>query len=103
MGFVILALLVSGMGLDLVRANGVKVALTHLLTLLALAVFAYKGQVAWTAGAVLAVGSGAGGYFGARLAVRIGDRWIRLVVFAVAFACALEILGIRTMVLAWIL
>jgi uncharacterized protein len=95
-GFLLLAALVPGMGLDLVRANGVKVALALVLTVMALGVFVVAGQVDWRAGGVLAVGNGIGGYVGARLAVRLGAPWIRWVLFAMVAASALEILGVRT-------
>jgi uncharacterized protein len=94
-GFMLLAALVPGMGLDLVRANGVKVALVLVLTLVALGVFVAGGLVDWRAGAVLAVGNGTGGYIGARMAIRLGAKWIRWVLVVMVCISALEILGAR--------
>lgn len=94
-GFLLLFALVPGLGLDLVRANGVKVALVLILTLVALAVFVAAGQVDWRAGGTLAVGNGAGGYIGARLAVGLGAGPIRWIVFVMVVLFALELLGAR--------
>ncbi|WP_373044552.1 sulfite exporter TauE/SafE family protein [Vulgatibacter sp.] len=93
-GFFILAATVRGAGLDLIRANGVKVALTLALTLVALGVFIAAGQVRWAPALVLAAGNGIGGYFGARLAVARGAGWVRWVVVVMVVASALELLGI---------
>jgi uncharacterized protein len=94
-GFLLLAGLVPGLGLDLVRANGVKVVLALALTAIALVVFAAGSLIDWRAGLVLAAGSGLGGYLGARLAVRHGAGWIRWVLVVTVTASALEILGVR--------
>lgn len=76
-GFTLLATLVLGMGLDLARANAVKIVAALFMAGLALAIFASQGQVAWAHGLVLSVGNGIGGYLGARLALAKGATWIR--------------------------
>ncbi len=97
-GFLLLAGLVPGLGLDLVRANGVKVVLALAFTAIALGVFAFGSLIDWRAGFALAVGGGVGGYLGARLAVRHGAGWIRWVLVVTVTASALEILGVRSLV-----
>lgn len=97
-GFLLLAGLVPVLGLDLVRANGVKVVLALVLTAIALVIFAAAGLVDWGAGLVLAAGSGIGGYAGARLAIRRGAGWIRWVLVVTVALSALEILGVRAAV-----
>lgn len=88
LGFLALAALVPGLGLDLVRANAVKVTLVLCLTIPALAIFAMEGRVDWLAGAALALGNAGGGLLGHRLAVTRGPGWIRwiLVVMVVVSA-----------------
>jgi len=86
-GIPLLLALVAAGGLDLVRANAVKVALVAALTLVALAQFAYAGKVVWGHGIVLAVGSALGGYAGSRFGARVGPRLIRPVL-AVAIVLA---------------
>jgi uncharacterized membrane protein YfcA len=56
----------------------VKVVLNTALTAAAVPVFVLQGQVAWIPALVLAAGFAAGGELGARLAIRAGERVIRL-------------------------
>jgi len=64
-------------GLPLVNANAIKSAALVPTTLVAMAVFAYQGDINWTIGAVMAVGSIAGGVLGARLATSPAARkWV---------------------------
>lgn len=73
-------LLLLGMGLfhgrDLVAANAVKNVLGLAVTVTGLAVFVFYGQIAWLPGLVMAVGNLAGGFVGARLAIRKGRQLI---------------------------
>ena len=78
-------------GLDLVRANGVKVVLVLLFTLPALALFAAKGAVQWLPGLVLSVGTAAGAEGGARLAVAKGAVLIRVAVTVAVVGAALRL------------
>jgi len=81
-------------GLDLVRANSVKVVVNFGLTLLALPVFLAAGQVAWPEALTLAAGYACGGAAGARLAVRGGERLIRPVLAVSVVALAGRMLGL---------
>jgi hypothetical protein len=69
--------LVLVVGLPLVKANALKSAVLIPTAVVALAVFALKGNLDWTIGAVMAVGSVAGGLIGARWAAAAGGRaWV---------------------------
>ncbi len=96
-GLVLLTAL-SRSGMDLVTANVVKVVFTFCSTLIALPVFIIQGDVQWVPAIVLAIGLSIGGWMGAKLAVRGGERWIRMVMIVAAFALALRLLGVY----AWI-
>ena len=91
-GIPLLLALVAAGGLDLVRANGVKVAVVAALTLVALAQFVVAGKVLWSYGLVLAVGSAIGGYTGSRFGARVGDRLIRPILTLAVVAAALRLL-----------
>lgn len=93
-GFLILAVLVLGGGLDLVRANGVKVYLVAGYTLVALAIFLASGQIEWRSGLALAAGNGMGGWLGARMALRRGAGFVRVVLVASVLASAAKLLGL---------
>ena len=78
-GFLALAI-TSVAGHDLVRGNAVKVFTVMLLTTLSLAVFAWTGNVHWSAGTALALGNFLGGIVGVRVAVLKGHHWLEHVV-----------------------
>lgn len=73
-------------GLPLIHANAIKSAALVPTTIVAMLVFAYKGNVDWTLGAVMGVGSVAGGVLGARLATSPQARkWVfLLLVFVIS-------------------
>lgn len=90
--FVIAALARSG--LDLVRANAVKVILVGALTLVALPVFILQGQVDWPFALAMASGFALGGELGARAAARGGERLIKPVLVVSVLAMAGRMLGL---------
>ena len=84
----------SKAGLDLVNANAVKVVVIFILTAIALPVFIVRGQVDWGFAVVLAVGFAIGGWIGARIAVRGGEKIIRPVLVAAVAALAGRMIGL---------
>jgi uncharacterized membrane protein YfcA len=81
-------------GLDLVRANSVKVVINLVVTSFALPVFIVKGQVAWGPALVLAAGFLAGGWLGAKWAVSGGERVVRVFMIGAAVYLAGRLVGI---------
>lgn len=83
--YVLLALTLM-VGLNLTHANAVKTAILIPTTLIAMAVFAWKGDIAWTLGAVMGAGSLVGGILGARVATSPGAKkavfWLLVVVIS---------------------
>lgn len=84
----------SRAGLDLVKANSVKVVVIAALTAVAVPVFIWSGQVAWTEALALTLGFAAGGAVGVRLAVAGGERVIKPVLVAAVVALAGRMLGL---------
>jgi uncharacterized membrane protein YfcA len=97
-GFFYLALLAGAEGLDLVRANLVKVFLILVYSVLAVVIFMSEGQVALLPGLALAVGNAAGGWVGAHLTVKKGEGLVRVVLAVAVVVSAAKLLGL----LAWI-
>ena len=93
MGLLIVVAL-SRSGLDLVNANAVKVVVILVLTTIAVPVFVIRGQVDWGFAAVLAIGFAAGGWIGARVAVRGGERIIKPVLIGAVVALAGRMIGL---------
>jgi uncharacterized membrane protein YfcA len=84
----------SHSGLDLVRANAVKVVVIAALTAVAIPVFIAEGQVTQIPALTLAVGFAAGGALGVRLAVAGGEKLIRPVLVVAVVALAGRMLGL---------
>lgn len=84
----------SRAGYDLVNANALKVVVTLALALSALPVFIVNDQVDWGPAAVLAVGFAAGGFVGARLTVKGGERLLRPVLLLAVVALSGRLLGV---------
>ncbi|MCB1232944.1 MAG: sulfite exporter TauE/SafE family protein [Verrucomicrobiae bacterium] len=91
-GFLLMAALHQGMGLDLVRVNMHKVFVVGVYTLAALIVFAARGQVWWIPGLALAVGNSLGGWIGSQISVKKGEKWIRIVLYVTLVAMALKLI-----------
>lgn len=82
-------LMLAALGLlglnDLHRANGIKNFLGICINSIAVVSFALAGLVVWTDALVMAGGALAGGYFGASMAVRVGQAWVRKGVIVIGF------------------
>ncbi|MBN2644500.1 MAG: sulfite exporter TauE/SafE family protein [Desulfuromonadaceae bacterium] len=89
-GFLFL-ILASFCGLDLVRANVLKVLVVLLYIIPTLAIFAWEGKVDWLLGLVMAVGNATGGWLAARMAVKRGHLWIKRVVIVAVLICAVRL------------
>ena len=74
-------LMLAAMGLlglnELHRANGIKNFLGICINSIAVLLFSLAGLVVWPDALVMACGALAGGYFGASMAVRVGQKWVR--------------------------
>jgi len=93
-GFFLLAGLVLGAGLDLVKANAMKVFIVLLYTPFALAIFIFHGQVNYSLGLILAIGNMLGAFVGSRVAVSWGPRFIRIILLLAIFISSMKLLGV---------
>ena len=91
-GFFLLACLVLGAGLDLLKANAVKVLIALSFNLVALPVFFLHGQVDWKLGFVVGTGNALGAFVATRLAVKRGVGFLRWFLLAVALASGAALL-----------
>lgn len=80
-GFVLLALFAGLLRIDLVRGNGLKVAVVFLYSLVVVVVFAARARVDYSYGAVLALGHVIGAEAGVRFSIKRGQGAIKKVVF----------------------
>jgi uncharacterized membrane protein YfcA len=91
---ILLVFALSWAGIDLVRANSIKVVVNFAFTAVAVPVFLAAGQIVWLPALVLAAGFALGAAAGARLAVRGGERVIRPVLVGAVLALAGRMLGL---------
>lgn len=93
-GFVLLAVLAGQLRYDLLRSNALKLAITGSFTILALAIFVARGQVAWLPGLVVAAGSLIGVRLGVNFAHAVSPRVLKrillVMVLAVCLAAAIK-------------
>ena len=72
--------------LDLLRASGVARSMNFISNGMALCVFIFFGQVAWVLGICMGLALMSGAFFGARAAIKGGNRFIRPVFILVVLA-----------------
>lgn len=89
----VLVLALARSGLDLVRANSIKVVVVGAFTAVAVPVFVVQQQIAWGPAIALAAGFSLGGAAGARIAVRGGERMIKPILAVAVVVLALRMLG----------
>lgn len=90
-GFLLLAGLVLGGGMNLVNGNAAKVVVIAVYTPVALLLFARAAQVDVTVGIVLSAGQVVGAWIAAHLALAKGASWVRWVLIAAALVAAVRL------------
>ena len=81
-------------GVDLVRANAIKMVLATALAIVTVPVFVFKQQVAWLPAAFVSIGFTLGATAGVRIAVFGGETAIRRVLAVVVLALAGHLFGL---------
>jgi uncharacterized membrane protein YfcA len=93
-GFMLLGGLVLGAGLNLTKANALKVFIVFMFTIVALVVFIINRQVDYLSGVILAIGSMAGAWAAAKFAIRKGPAIIRIILLVIIMVSALKYIGL---------
>ncbi|NOZ61348.1 MAG: sulfite exporter TauE/SafE family protein [Calditrichaeota bacterium] len=93
-GFLIMATLHYLMKLNLVRVNMHKVFIIFIYTIPALLIFILTKNIDWIFGIVLAGGMAFGGWWSAKLAVKRGEKVVRIVLMLAMLIMALKLLKI---------
>jgi hypothetical protein len=91
-GFFLLAGLVLGAGMNLLKANAIKVLVTLVFTVLALMVFIFNNQVDYLLGIIMGIGNMLGAWIATRVAVKQGTKFIRWFLLATVLVFALKLL-----------
>lgn len=93
-GLFLLAGLVLGLGIDLVKANALKVFLVLLYTPVVLLFFIHEDQIDYKLGIILAIGNSIGAYLGTKVAVSWGPAFIRILLLIAVLVSSLKLLGV---------
>jgi len=91
-GSMLIVAFVLVFGDSMTRASGNAKVVNLASNLAALALFSLRGVVLWKIALPMALANATGAFVGARLAVRKGDRFVRVVVLVVVAALVLKIL-----------
>jgi hypothetical protein len=79
----ILALVMLG-SMDVTKANPIKAVFLLIASILTIPIFFSQGQIAWAPGAFLAIGSSAGSWWAARIAIQPWiKRWVYLLLIVI--------------------
>jgi uncharacterized membrane protein YfcA len=93
LGIILVAVLAIGLNSDIKQLNGLKTLLALVVNTCALLGFVVFGPVDWSAVAVVAPASFAGGIIGARLAQRLNPRTLRAAVVALGLGVGIRLLA----------
>ena len=93
-GFLLMASFQYLMKLDLIRVNMHKVFVVFVFTIPALLVFILTDNINWYYGLTLSAGNAFGGWWGAKLSVKKGEKLIKVVLIVAILIMALKLLNI---------
>lgn len=93
-GFFLLAALVLIVGVDLIKANALKLFIVLIYNILAFIVFAVNNQVDYKIGFTLAIGNMLGAFVATRIAVKKGPQFARYVLLIALVISSLKLLGV---------
>ena len=99
-GFLMMAVLHGLMSLDLIKTNMHKVFIVLVYTVPALIVFALDGNVIWWIGLILAAGNSLGAWLGTHVAVKKGEKFIRIMLLLAMLVMAVRLLQLDTRLLS---
>jgi uncharacterized membrane protein YfcA len=101
MGLFFLAIMVLGAKYSMIDANILKIVITLLITIPALAIYLYQGQVNWEYGLALASGQSFGAYFAAKFAIHHpkANIWIHRLLIIMVSVAVVKLLGIYELVI----
>ncbi|MDY6802085.1 MAG: sulfite exporter TauE/SafE family protein [Bacteroidota bacterium] len=92
-GFFLIAALVLTVGVDLVKANALKLFIVLIYNTLAFVVFVLNHQVDYKIGLILGIGNMLGAFVATRVAVKKGPQFARYVLLIALVISSLKLLG----------
>ncbi|MBU1095266.1 MAG: sulfite exporter TauE/SafE family protein [Bacteroidetes bacterium] len=93
-GFILMAALHYIMRLNLIYVNMHKVFIVFIYTLPTLLIFIFTDNVNWFMGLILAFGNALGAWWGAKMSIKKGDKFIKVVLIISVGIMAIKLLGV---------
>ncbi len=93
-GFIFMAILFHLAKFNLVRVNVYKVFIIFLYTIPAILVFMLSGKINWIWGLILSAGNGLGGWIGAQVSSKKGDKIVRIVLIFILLFMTIKLLNL---------
>lgn len=93
-GFFVMAAFTHILHFQLVKVNMHKVFIIFIYTIPALLIFMLSGNVRYTLAIALAGGNALGAWWAAKLSIKKGDKFIRIVLFIIVIFMAIKLFGI---------
>lgn len=90
-GFILLIFLSYVAQMNLIRANAAKLTIVSIYTFGALIMFYLNDKINWKYGLIMSIGNIAGAWISSRLAVKKGDRYIRVFLIVMISVMALKL------------
>ena len=90
-GFLVLLVLSLVNRLSLVKSNAVKVFVIMLFNFAAIATFAIEGQIKWSYGLLMSIGSMSGAWLASRWSVNKGDKLVKIFLVIMVIAMAVKL------------
>jgi uncharacterized protein len=81
--------------LNLTHINAHKMTVTASYSLVAIAFFAWRDQIAWRPAMALIIGQALGGWVGSHLSLRSDPIWIRRAMVVAVMLIVLKLLGVQ--------
>lgn len=91
-GFILMAFLRHLLSLDLVRTNMHKVFVVLIYTIPVLIVFGISGNINWLIAIVMSLGNAIGGWISVKLAIRKGERFVKIILTIAIILMAVKFL-----------
>ncbi|MFN8241583.1 MAG: sulfite exporter TauE/SafE family protein [Bacteroidales bacterium] len=98
-GFLLLAGLVFGTGVNITKANALKVLIVFVYTIAAVMVFIFSKQINYPLALTLAAGSMIGAWLATRFALKHGPAIVRIVLLVTVFASAFYYTGLARLLI----
>lgn len=101
MGIFFLGAMVLGARFSLTDSNAVKIVVVGIYTFIAIVIFAWKGQIEWASGTLMAVGQTIGGYFTAQFASKSAkaNLWAHRVLVVVITVAVIKMFNLSSWLL----